>query len=1370
MNTITLLLTLLSAPAMTPPAADTVDVLILGGVVFDGSGRPGEITDVGVTDDRITFIGNAANAGVVGVRTLDAHGLVVAPGFIDPHAHAQGDLASSDRARRENQNYLMQGVTTVVVGNDGHGTYEIADTRATYAKLGTGTNAALLVGFGSVRGAVLGQSDAAPTPAELEEMRQLVDTAMRDGAVGMSTGLFYNPQSYSTTAEVIELAKVVARYGGTYDSHLRDESSYTIGLIGAVQEAIDIGREAGLAVNISHIKALGVDVWGQTETVLGMIRSAREQGQLVTADQYPYTASGSSVGASLLPRWAQAGGSDELVQRLDDGETRARIVTEMADNLRRRGGASALLITGGRDVELRGMTLEEIAAKWGIDAIEAAIRIVRNGGAGVGSFNMNEADIATFMASEFVMTGSDGSDGHPRKYGTFPRKIRKYVLEDSVISMARMIQASSAQPAQVFGLSGRGSISLGAFADIAVFDPHTVRDEATFLEPKLLATGMRWVLVNGVLAVDNGEPTGTLSGATLTRGSTPKTSTFDGLALRSIGPSVATGRISDVAIDPRNKNIWYVGASSGNVWKTMNRGTTWEPIFDDYGSYSIGAVTLDPGNSNVLWVGTGENASQRSAGFGDGIYKSVDGGASFRHMGLPRSEHIGDILIDPRDSDVVFAASQGPLWSSGGERGLYRTKDGGTTWERVLHVSDDTGIADIVFDAFDPDVIYAASYQRRRHVGMLVAGGPEGKIFRSRDGGDSWSEIMSGIPRVDLGRIALETSPFEAGVVYSLVAAQGEESGFFRSGDFGEAWTRQGDYVVVDPQYYGELFADPHRQGRLCAVDVNIHCTENDGVSFEALPLDRVHSDHHEVVFDSDDPEYMMIGNDGGLYETFDGARTWRHHNNLPITQFYRVGVDNREPFYWVYGGTQDNGTLGGPSRSRNAVGVRAGDWTRVVGGDGFQARIDPTDPDIVYGMSQGGRIQRVDMETGESTSIAPPHSTAGDTIRWHWDIPFVVSHYDHERLYALGSRLLRSDNRGDGWEVLTDDLSRQIDRDTLSIMGRVWPDDAVWKHVFTNDYGIGVAFSESRLDPNLLYVGTDDGLIQVSEDAGTSWRKIDAFPGIPSLIYVSDVVASRHDADRVYALFNNHKRGDFTPYAMRSDDRGKSWTSIASNLPARHVTWVLEEDPVREDLLFMGTEFGLFFTLDGGGDWSELRGGTPTIPFRDIEIQERDGDLVVATFGRGFYVLDDYTPLRGLTAEVLADDATLFEPRPVPASDNIRYYLPGSGSAEYSAENPEFGSLLTYYLRESVPESEILVVIRDAAGDVVAEIPAVNTAGLSRVAWDLRARRPDGEGPQRGPRAIVEAGAYTATLEAYADGSATPLTQAVPVHVTQPR
>jgi len=857
------------------------------------------------------------------------------------------------------------------------------------------------------------------------------------------------------------------------------------------------------------------------------------------------------------------------------------------------------------------------------------------------------------------------------------------------------------------------------------------------------------------------------------QGPQPTSETFQGLAFRNLGGAIVSGRISDVAIDPSNRSIWYVGVSSGNVFKTVNRGITWEPIFDDYGSYSIGAVTVDSLHPNVVWVGTGENASQRSAGYGDGIYKSTDGGQTFRHMGLENSEHIGDILVDPRSSDVVYAAAQGPLWASGGDRGLFKTTDGGESWDRILYVSENTGIADIVFDPLDPDIIYASSYQRRRHVGILIAGGPEGTIYKTTDAGAHWKEVAHGLPQADIGRIGLEVSPHYPGVVYASVASQDDLSGMFRSDDYGESWTKLSDYHPNDPQYYGELFADPNRPGRVCAVDTNLHCSTDNGVTWEPFPLRGVHVDHHEIVFDPADPNYMMLGNDGGLYESFDAGATWRHFANLPVAQPYRVGISTEEPFYRVFGGTQDNGTPGGPMGTRNTVGVRNAEWVGIVGGDGFQARVDPVDPNIVYGMSQGARISRVDMKTGESTSVSPPHQDeAGDTVYWHWDVPFAISHFDRYRVYALGSRLARSDNRGDDWTFISPNISRQIDRDTLEVMGRVWPANAVWKNVFTNEYGIGVSFSESPLDPDLLVVGSDDGLLHVTEDGGASWRKIDGMPEIPTLAYVTCVVASRHDPRRIYAVFNNWKRGDFTPYVLRSDDLGRSWTSIAGNLPARHVVWDLVEDPENENLLFLGTEFALFFTTQGGGNWVELRGNLPTIPFRDIEIHEGMGDLVTATFGRGWWILDDYTPLREVTPGLLAREAALFDVRPAYLYDQIGYYEVSSG--EYAAENPPYGAIVNYYLKEPISGTgaSVVLVVRDRSGTLVAEVPVENRAGIQRGIWNLRSQPPQSEAQEgqqrRGPRLgpLVEPETYSVTLEARVGGQSRQLAEPASVLV----
>ena len=494
---------------------EDVDVLLRGGTLIDGTGSSARVADVAVRGDRIVFIGSASQATLTPKRTIDVRGLVVAPGFIDPHTHTQGDLGSPDARVRANLPYLMQGVTTVVTNNDGGGNPHIGETLAEWTKNGIGTNAALFVPQGSVRREVLGMSDAAPTPAQLDSMRALVGRGMEAGAIGMSTGLYYAPGSYATTEEVIELAKVAARYGGIYDTHLRDESSYTVGLIGAVNEAIRIGREAKIPIHISHIKALGTDVWGQSDSVIALIKQARARGVEVTASQYPYDASGTSVGASLLPRWAEAGGRDSLRARIADPATHARLTKEMETNLRRRGGPSTLLISNTRDTSILGRTLAQVATARHESPIDAALQIIQQGDASVASFNMNAKDIEKFMVQDFVVTGSDGSDGHPRKYGTFPRVLREYVFNKHVLTLPQAIHRSSAVTAAALRLPERGVIAVGNFADVIAFDTATIADRSTYREPRLLATGMRYVLVNGTLAIDAGKYTGAMAGRAL---------------------------------------------------------------------------------------------------------------------------------------------------------------------------------------------------------------------------------------------------------------------------------------------------------------------------------------------------------------------------------------------------------------------------------------------------------------------------------------------------------------------------------------------------------------------------------------------------------------------------------------------------------------------------------------------------------------------------------------------------------------------------------------------------------------------------------------------------------------------------------------
>lgn len=843
------------------------------------------------------------------------------------------------------------------------------------------------------------------------------------------------------------------------------------------------------------------------------------------------------------------------------------------------------------------------------------------------------------------------------------------------------------------------------------------------------------------------------------------------LSLRGIGPALQPGRIGDIAIHPRQPSIWYVAIASGGVWKTVNRGITWTPIFDEQGSYSIGCLALDPNNPEIVWVGTGENQSQRSVGYGDGVYKSVDGGRTWQHMGLRHSEHIAKIVIDPRDSQTVYVASQGPLWSAGGERGVFKSTDGGRTWQAVLTISENTGVTDLVMDPSRPDVLYAASYQRRRHTGVLVGGGPESAIYKSNDGGRSWRKLVKGLPEGELGRIALAISPQRPEVVYAHVQTAAKERGaFYRSEDGGETWERRGTAPVQTGEYYGEIVPDPRRFDRIYIMDTVVQMTDDGGKTFSRLRW-PVHVDHHALAFDPVDPLHLLSGNDGGLYESYDGGTTWRHFTNLPTTQYYRVAVDDSLPFYRIYAGSQDNGTHGGPSRTRYRVGIRNADWGVYGGGDGMQPRVEPGNPNIIYVSSQYGALVRIDASSGRAIPIQPrlggktfpkkkdkdgeeadalpaqPEQkkeqppSAGPPLRWGWDAPFLISPHSPTRLYLAANRLFRSDDRGNTWKAISPDLTRQLDPLQVPLMGKLWGKDAVSRDAFTTPLSIITALDESPLQEGLLAAGTDDGLVQISDDGGRSWRKSDRFPGVPTGAYVSDLCFSPCERDTLYVTFNHWQYGDFRPYVFKSADRGRNWSSITGNLPDRHVVWSIIADRVQPGLLFVGTEFGLFITVDGGQRWLQVP-GAPPIPFRDLAVQEREGDLVCATFGRGIYILDHYTALRGWTTEARAAAAALLPVRDTWRAPELPFSRNDGG---FAAPNPPAGALITYYLREPIPAKDRLVLrIRDAQGRTVRDLPARNTPGLQRLVWDLRTASTS-KGPTAAP--LAPPGAYSVQL-----------------------
>ena len=841
---------------------------------------------------------------------------------------------------------------------------------------------------------------------------------------------------------------------------------------------------------------------------------------------------------------------------------------------------------------------------------------------------------------------------------------------------------------------------------------------------------------------------------------------ISGLQLREIGPALMGGRIADIAIHQDQPATWYVAAGSGNLWKTTNRGITWTPIFDHQNSYSIGTVTIDPENPNVVWVGTGENVSGRHVGWGDGVYRSTDGGRSWISKGLAGSEHIGKILIDPRDSDIIFVAAEGPLWSSGGERGVYKSVDGGNTWRAVLTKGPYTGVTDLEFDPSNPDVIYAATYQRFRRTWALMAGGPEGGLYKSVDGGDTWKQLTQGLPKGDIGKIGLAVTQANPNVVYATIEAGEKEKGFYRSMDKGESWEQRNSYISggTGPHYYQELEASPQNPDLVYQMDVFLHVTRDGGKTMDYLTSGRTkHSDNHAMWIDPDDDLHLIAGTDGGLYETFDQGKTWRHFSNLPISQFYKLGVDNTKPFYNIIGGAQDLGTLIGPSRTTNVEGIQNRDWYVPLGADGYGSTYDWKDNTTAYIMWQQGSLVRLDVRTGETIFIKP-QPVEGDTPeRWNWDSPILVSPHNNKRIYFGSQRLWKSDNRGDAWEAISDDLTTNTNRYELELMDRVWSVNALYDNGAMSKYATLTTVDESPLVEGLLYTGSDDGILSVSEDGGQSWRRANL--KIPARAFINDVVASRHDANTVFAVVDAHKLGDYHPYIFMSTDRGKSWQSISGDLPEGTIVWAIQQDGVTDDLLFIGTEYGIYFSYNKGNNWVKLGAGVPTIPFRDLVIQSRDDDLVGASFGRGFYVLDDYSPFRTIRDAVNQQSATVFPVRDawwyVPTVPLQAKGMPSQGSANYVAENPPFGATITYYLPAQVKTSEekrtererqvrktggdisfpgwsmlneerkesspqVLLLIRDANGQAIRWLEGTNAEGLHRVSWDLRLAAPD--------------------------------------------
>ena len=890
---------------------------------------------------------------------------------------------------------------------------------------------------------------------------------------------------------------------------------------------------------------------------------------------------------------------------------------------------------------------------------------------------------------------------------------------------------------------------------------------------------------------------------------------LDAFKLRNVGPAFLSGRIADITTHPENESIWYVATGSSGVWKTVNAGTTWQSIFDDQPSYSTGCIALDPSNPEIVWVGTGENVGGRHVAYGDGIYRSTNGGKTWKNMGLKNTEHISEIIVHPDNSEVIWVAAQGPLWKKGGERGLYKTTNGGKSWKRVLGNDAWTGVTDIMIDPRNPSVLYAATWDRHRTVAALMGGGPGTAIYRSDDGGENWKILNIGLPNnpdsnndgvVDdedspsrnMGKIGLAISPQSPDVVYAAIELERKTGAVYRSENRGASWTKMSNTVSggTGPHYYQELYASPHEFDRLYLMNVRVLTSGDGGKTFVQLKESDKHSDNHAMVFKKDDPNYLMIGTDAGIYETYDNSETWRYFKNLPLTQFYKVAVNNAEPFYHIFGGTQDNGSAGGPSATDEIQGIANKHWYKTLFADGHQSATDPVYNDIIYAETQQGGLYRVDLTTGEQVSIQPKARKGEPHERFNWDAPILVSPHNPKRLYFASYRVWKSESRGDDWEPISGDLTRNEDRLTLPIMGRKQSWENAWDVGAMSNYNTITSLSESPIKEGLLYAGTDDGFIQISENAGESWRKISVTSlGLAPRTFINDIKADLYDANTVYVALDNHKEGDFSPYLFKSTDKGLTWQSISGNIPDRTLVWRVVQDHVKSNLLFAATEFGIYTSLNGGKSWEKL-GGAPTISFRDLTIQKRENDLVGASFGRGFFVLDDYSALREFTEDNLEQKGKLFSPR------TAKWFVPRSnigntGSDYYFAKNPQYGAVFTYHLADEYKTSkqlrkkkeaalnvkkanipfpgwetldaereeeaaQVVLSIQDNSGNVINKVSQRASKGSARIAWDFRHFNPysvsDRASRYNRGGALAKPGTYKASLALVQNGEVIPL------------
>ena len=882
-----------------------------------------------------------------------------------------------------------------------------------------------------------------------------------------------------------------------------------------------------------------------------------------------------------------------------------------------------------------------------------------------------------------------------------------------------------------------------------------------------------------------------LAAAGITPGA-PQNSTdkFKNLEFREIGPAVMGGRIDDFAVVESDPNIVYVGTASGGVWKTTNNGTTWEPVFDKEAVSTIGDVAIAPSDPSVVWVGTGEPNNRQSSSWGDGIYKSLDAGKTWKRMGLGATHHIARIVIHPKNPDVVYVAAQGHLWGANPDRGVYKSSDGGKTWSQVLKINDDTGVTDIAMDPQSPDILYAAAYERRRTPFGFNGGGPGSAIYKTTDGGATWKKLTKGLPYEnggDTGRIGLDVYRKDPNIVYAEI--QHEKGGTFRSEDKGETWKRMGE-TDPRPSYYSQIRVDPNNDLRIWELGAQMYYSEDGGKTFATQRVRGIHGDFHAMWIDPANSNHMMTGSDGGIHWSDDAGKNWNFLNVIAIGQFYEVALDNEKPYH-ICGGLQDNGSWCGPSQTLTREGIINEDWQVIHGGDGFYAAIDNVEPWIVYTESQDGHLARRDMHTGQQRSIMPEAKAGEPHYRFQWNSPVAVSSHNHTTIYYGGNYLFESTDRGDSWTRLGGDLTTGADRSKLLILGKAPDKNTLSRNDGVEEYPTITSISESPLSSKVLWVGTDDGNLQVTRDGGKTWKNVASkVPGVPKGTYVSRVVASKTGEGAAFATFDGHRSDDYSVYLFATTDYGETWKSTCNGIPnSAGTVHVIREHPRNTNLLFAGTEFGLWVSWDRGGNWTALKNNFPTVPVDDIEIQARDNDLVLGTHGRSIWILDDMTPLEKMDGSVANSSLTFFPPRTA-TTWFLRQRRWSAGQQMFTAKNPPYGALLSYYLKEGVPpetpkrnsedrtdaaeprprrearaeaaekkEGKVKITVVDKDGKVIRELDGPGAAGVNRTNWDLRANPPAEPTPEQqeaiaagfgfGPRGpLVEPGEYTIKIK----------------------